>query len=110
MAPRPRRRVLAPDFDAGHAVSRILAGYTRFLARCEAEEPGDPKGFLGQHAAGRAALAHVEQVMKVGAMVGGDDAAPDFGALLAEARADLAENNGNSDEETDTDDPAAGSG
>ena len=106
MAARPRRRVPVAEFDTAHAVGLILESYGRFLRRCEVEEPGDAKAFAGQHAAGRAALAHAEHALKVGALVGGEAAGPDLAALLAAARAGL--DDSDSDEEDDTDDPAGG--
>lgn len=106
MAARPRRRQSVPKFDAGWAVSLILQGYASYLHRSQAEEAPDAKAFAALHAAGRAALAHAEHVLKVAAMVGGEEAGPDLAALLAAARASLGE--ADSDEENDSDDLAGG--
>jgi hypothetical protein len=103
-----RRRLLAPEFDAARAVALILQSYTRYLGRMALEDPADPKAIVGLHAAGRAVLAHAEHALKVAAMVGGGEAAPDLVAMLAEARADLGDND--SDEENDSDDLVGGEG
>ena len=107
MAARPRRKPLAPDFDPSRAVTLILADYDEYLLRSLGEAPGDPKAFGGRHAAGRAALTHLEHVLKVGALVGADATQDDVAALLAEARAHAHDD---TDEESSTDDPAGGAG
>ncbi|MCR6633146.1 MAG: tail fiber protein [Magnetospirillum sp.] len=75
-----------------------LAGYERFTAE---EPPADAKGFAGWHAAARAALAHVEVLVKLMRWAeGGAGADPEtddgLHRLLAEARHAL----GQLDEET----------
>jgi|AGTN01.2.fsa_nt_gi hypothetical protein len=69
-----------------------LAGYERFTAE---EPPSDAKGFGAWHGAAKAALAHVEVLVKLARWAEGkEDAAPDsddgLGRLLAEAREALA--------------------
>lgn len=90
MAVRPRRRALVPGYEMTQPLLMILADHTEYLGRVIGEEPGDTKAFAGRHAAGRSALAHAEQLIKIAALVGADDdAPPSVAALLAEARADL---------------------
>lgn len=64
----------AEEPDSADAVRRVvqdslperihtaLAGYHRFTAE---EPPADPKGFAAWHAAAKAALAHVEALVKL---------------------------------------------
>jgi hypothetical protein len=103
MAAKPRKP-LAPDFDPAHAVALILKAHERFLQRIQTDDPEDAKGVATQHAAGRAVLAHAEHVLKVAAMVGARDAPPDLAALLAEARAQMTDD----EEESESDDSAGG--
>lgn len=68
-----------------------LAGYERFAA---ADPPEDAKGFAAWHAAAKAALAHVDLLVKLARWAEGkaDDTADGGGGLdhlLAEARAAL---------------------
>ncbi len=83
------------------AVARlILDDYRRFLSDPDA----DPKAFAARHAAGKAALAHLDQLMKMGgpgeeAAAGAGEAAED--GHLSAARAAMASLGG---EEADTDD------
>ncbi len=108
MAAPARHRVLAPDFDAARAVSLIMRSYACYLDRMALEDPADPKAIVGLHAAGRAVLAHAEHALKVAGLVGGGEAMPDVAALVAEARANLGDND--SDEEHDSDDLVGGAG
>jgi FAD/FMN-containing dehydrogenase len=72
-------------------VRAALAGYDRFTAD---EPPADAKGFAAWHAAAKAALAHVEVLLKLMRWAAGGstpEAGPDdhLNRLLAEARAAL---------------------
>jgi len=84
------RRRLAGALPAG--IARALAGYDSFTAGLP---PDDPKGFAAWHAAARAALAHVDLLVRLvrwaqgGTSVGADADDP-VEALLAQARAALA--------------------
>lgn len=61
-----------------------LAGYERFTAE---EPPADAKGFAAWHAAAKAALAHVEVLVKLMRWAEGQVEADDgLDRLLAEAR------------------------
>lgn len=65
-----------------------LAGYERFTAE---DPPADAKGFGAWHGAAKAALAHVEALVKLARWAEGkDDAGTDgddgLGRMLAEAR------------------------
>lgn len=75
-------RAVLPD-----RVVTALAGYERFTAE---DPPGDSKGFAAWHGAAKAALAHVEALVKLVRWAEGKDAAPggedSLGQLLAEAR------------------------
>ncbi|CAA7619529.1 conserved hypothetical protein [Magnetospirillum sp. LM-5] len=72
-------------------ISAALESYGRFTAD---EPPADAKGFAAWQAAAKAALAHVEVLVKLarwadGQDGGADPAEPSLDALLAEARASL---------------------
>ena len=108
MAAPSRPRLLAAEFDPARAVTLILRSYDSYLNRMALEDPADPKAIVGLHAAGRAVLAHAEHLLKVAGMVGGGAALPDLAALVAEARANLGDND--SDEENDSDDLVGGPG
>jgi hypothetical protein len=77
------RRQLAQDLP--RRVRTALAGYERFTAD---EPPADSKGFAAWHAAAKAALAHVEALVKLvrWAECGAADPEDGLGRLLAEAR------------------------
>jgi hypothetical protein len=69
-------------------IRAALAGYERFTAD---EPPADAKGFAAWHAAAKAALAHVDLLVKLARWAeGGGDAASDpedeVSRLLAQAR------------------------
>lgn len=69
-------------------IRAALAGYQRFTAE---EPPADAKGFAAWHAAAKAALAHVEVLVKLVRWAEGDTppaAAEDTGldTLLSQAR------------------------
>lgn len=72
-------------------IRAALDGYERFTAD---EPPADAKGFAAWHAAAKAALAHVESLVKLARWAAGkaEDAAEGAGGIdrmLAEARAAL---------------------
>lgn len=80
-----------PEFD--QAFDAVLADYMDFLRRSrEADESnGDPKTFAARHTAGKTALSHIEQIMKLSGDTG-DEAAKKLGeyqALLGEMRRDM---------------------
>lgn len=78
-----RQRVpLAPELE--QAALLVAQDYRAFVAAAPA--PGtheDPKAFAAHHAAGRAALAHLEQLLKLlrAAAAGGDGSGEEDGAL-----------------------------
>lgn len=79
-------RAVLPD-----RVVTALAGYERFTAE---DPPGDSKGFAAWHGAAKAALAHVEALVKLVRWAEGKDEGASGGddgleRLLAEARAAL---------------------
>jgi hypothetical protein len=70
-------------------IEAAVAAYERFAG---AEPPEDAKGFAAWHAAAKAALAHVEQLVKLARWAEGTpeaDGDGGVGRLLAEARAAL---------------------
>ncbi|MEW5726636.1 MAG: hypothetical protein AB1918_02310 [Pseudomonadota bacterium] len=83
-------------------IQAALDGYDRFAAD---EPPADAKGFAAWHSAAKAALAHVEVLVKLARWAEGKAEEPDSGAgtgldrLLAEARAAL---DGLDDDEEET--------
>jgi hypothetical protein len=95
--PRP-----APDLDA--ALTLVIGEYERFMAAAApAEEDGDAKAFIARHNAARAALVHLDQLLKVARLLNPDQPR-DTGAaaILAEARQALALTH-SAEEETEAD-------
>jgi hypothetical protein len=90
MTTRPKRRPspLTDEYRAA-AARLILEDHRRFLSDPDA----DPKAFAARHAAGKAALAHLEQLMKTGC-AGEDEEEADAGEAdgghLSAARAAMA--------------------
>ncbi len=87
-----RREVALPAPDLRGAVNLVMEDYLRFLHA--GPEPGtgdDAKAFAGHHAACRAALAHVEALVKLGRVMGAQGpAAEDAATILVEARQAIA--------------------
>lgn len=80
-----------PEFD--RAFDAVLADYMDFLRRArEADESNsDPKLFSARHAAGKTALSHIEQIMKLSG-ASEDEAAKKIGevhALLGDIRSEM---------------------
>lgn len=80
-------------------IRAALAGYQRFTTD---DPPADAKGFAAWHAAAKAALAHVEVLVKLARWAeGGDGASAEpedgIGRLLAEARHALDQLDGEDD-------------
>jgi hypothetical protein len=84
VAARRKPRVVA-DFVG--AVELVLADYRRFVGLC-AGEPDEAmvKAFAARHAAGRACLAHAEQLLKLAADAGGETQQHAIAEVLAEWR------------------------
>ncbi|MCK8784334.1 hypothetical protein M0638_08080 [Roseomonas sp. NAR14] len=97
------RRGKAPLLpDTGPAIRRVYRDYERFIEEAPASG-GDAKLFAAHHAACRAALAHVEHLIKLGRTDGGEAAAP-AAALLDDLRRRMAaEDDGNAEGEMDDD-------
>ena len=74
------------------AARRVVEDYEAFLAAGPAPgSHGDAKAFTAYHAAGRAALAHLEQLLRLGrASVAEAALSEDPSVLLARARAAIA--------------------
>jgi len=79
--------------DLRIAMERVADGYLRFLDA--GPEPGtddDTKAFAAHHAACRAALAHLEHLLKVARAMGAEGAEVEEAAtILVEAREALAQ-------------------
>ncbi len=74
-------------------MGKAMTSYRRFAA---AQQPKDPKGFATHHAACRAALAHMELLIRLARWaetneVGNEESNEDVTKLIAEARAAMAE-------------------
>jgi hypothetical protein len=100
---------LTPE-EAHRAIRKVVADYEAFVARGPA--PGtheDPKAFAAHHAAARAALAHIEHLMKLHRGGPEPGAADETGALIAEARRSIqaAEQEDREGEEKPEDDDTA---
>ena len=80
-----RRLRISGDF-AG-AVALVFADYRRFVALC-LEEPDEAvvKAFAARHTAGRTALAHAEQLLKLAADAGEEAQQDAIAEVLAEWR------------------------
>ncbi len=77
MTTRAKGRPPIPEADRDEAARLIWAGYMDFLlgGPPPGEEAADPKAFAGRHAAGKAALAHLDQLYKLAGGPGGEAAA-----------------------------------
>jgi hypothetical protein len=83
------KRLPTPSFAQvfGEAVRLVAADYAQFvrsLGRLQPED--DPKIFAGRHAAARACLSHLAQLLDLVGEDGGIDHVRDGFALLHEAR------------------------
>lgn len=108
MTTRTKGRPPIPEADRDEAARLIWDGYLNFLIGGPAPgEETEPKAFANRHAAGKAALAHLDQLYKTARGAGGDDAAAGEAAAghLGAARAGLAPFE---EEEADTDDGGDG--
>ncbi len=78
-------------------LAAVMEGYDRFTAQ---PPPEDAKGFAAHHAAAKAALAHLDLLVKLVRWCSGE-AKPEDGtaALLAQARQALCDETDNDDEE-----------
>ncbi len=89
---KQRREVTLRGPDLRTALDVVLEDYLRFLHA--GPEPGtgdDTKAFLGHQAACRAALAHVEALVKLGRLMGAEaGTAEDAATILVEARQAIA--------------------
>jgi hypothetical protein len=77
---------LTPE-ELRRAIRKVVEDYETFVSRGPA--PGtheDPKAFTAHHAAARAALAHLEHLMKLNRGGGEPDTSAETGSLIAEAR------------------------
>lgn len=111
MTTRTKGRPPIPEADRDEAARLIWDGYLNFLIGGPAPgEEAEPKAFANRHAAGKAALAHLDQLYKVaGGPASNDDAAAGdaLAGHLGAARAGIASLEG---EGADTDDDDAGDG
>lgn len=89
MTTRTKRRPPISKADRDEAAKLIWDGYLGFLlGGPPSGEEADPKAFAARHAAGKAALAHLDQLYRVAGGPGEDEAGADGG--LGEARAAMA--------------------
>lgn len=72
------------------AVAIVVAKYRDYLRRCSPAADEDPKAFTAWHAGGRAALAHLEHLLKLFKPPSGSAEATVPGEdLLAQASSDM---------------------
>lgn len=78
---------LSPDV-IGSAIHRALDSYARFSAQ---DAPEDAKGFAAHHAACKAAVAHVDYLLRLSRWVEKDESKEDdsLSALLGAAEAEV---------------------
>lgn len=108
MTNRTKGRPPIPEADRDEAARLIWDGYLNFLIGGPAPgEETDPKLFAGRHAAGKAALTHLDQLYKTAGGPTGDGAAAGDAVAghLGNARSQIASLEG---EEADTDDAGDG--
>jgi len=83
-----RRRPPGVNVKLADAVAEVTADYLGFLRASRTNEPEDAKAFAARHAAAKAALAHIEQILKLAS--GSEEEAAerltDAEALLTQAR------------------------
>jgi hypothetical protein len=84
-----RRKSRGFGIKLADTVSEVAADYLGFLRAGRGEEMEDAKAFAARHAAAKAALAHLEQLIKLAASCDAEAAERLCGceASLAEARA-----------------------
>lgn len=97
----------ANESEFEQALEAVLADYMDFLRRSrEADESnGDPKPFAARHAAGKTALSHIEQIMKLKGDHG-DEATKklnEYQALLGDMRRDMNAESGEMPSDDDAD-------
>ena len=83
----PAKRNLRIEADFAGAVALVLADYRRFVGLC-AGEPDEAvvKAFASRHSAGRTALAHADQLLKLAADAGCEAQQQAITEVLAEWR------------------------
>ncbi len=82
------------------AASRVIESYQSFMN--DEPEAGDARAFAAHHAACKAALAHLDLLLKLARLAGVEtDAGTDEeqASLLAKARAELGDDEGNDDDD-----------
>lgn len=84
-----RRKTKGFGIKLADTVSEVAADYLGFLRAGRGEEMEDAKAFAARHAAAKAALAHLEQLIKLAASCDAEAAERLCGSevSLAEARA-----------------------
>jgi hypothetical protein len=88
-----RRRARPPleSTDFAAAARRVLADYEGFVAAsAEAGDAADARAFAARHAAARAALAHLEQLLKLAGDGGREEEVQDIAHCLGETRRQIA--------------------
>jgi hypothetical protein len=85
------KRRLKLDLDLAAAANLVFDSYLDFLtAPVPPEERSDSKAFAARHTAGRTALAHLGDIEKRAESIGDETQQQAIGAILAEARLQLA--------------------
>ncbi|WP_149540446.1 hypothetical protein [Siccirubricoccus phaeus] len=103
MAGKRRAKI---DLDFVASARLILADYHRFMSADPAtQEDGASKLFAGRHTAGKAALSHLEQLLKLAAGQADEAQLQEIGESLAKYRSFMA---AEMKEESETDDPGDG--
>lgn len=82
------------------AATRVIESYQTFMT--DEPEAGDARAFAAHHAACKAALAHLDLLLKLARLAGVEAEAgtdDEQAALLARARAELCEDDGTEDDD-----------
>jgi hypothetical protein len=80
-------------------VAEVTADYLAFLRNGRPDEPEDAKAFAARHAAAKAALSHIEQIIKLAAGPP-EETATETDTLLHEARREMGRDDRTAERET----------
>lgn len=87
-----RRVPIVKGADMSGAMEQVVRGYMEFSRLGPERGPADPaKAFAAHHAACKAALAHLEMLMKIARTVAASGDSEETHAMLVEARAEIAQ-------------------
>jgi hypothetical protein len=87
-----RRVPIVKGADISGAMEQVVRGYMEFSRLGPERGTADPaKAFAAHHAACKAALAHLEMILKIARIVAAPGELEETHAMLVEARAEIAQ-------------------